>query len=185
MGRHVQLWVWFAIGAGGLLLIAAAVFGGVFTMRVAERRYLLRLISRREAVLAVRQALESAVTRLAEGSDEQLEQFSSDPDSTDRRVLREVESRAQVLADELDAMALPKRLVPAADALGDAAYVVAREAGKIGFDDIDDSALEALGSIDLEAVARVFADASTAIAGVCGLCGMDEDAAVYGGGLYL
>jgi len=179
------MWVTVAIGAGSVLLLVAAVTGGVLAWRAAERRYLLRLISRREAVLAVRQSLESAVMRLAEGSDERLEMFSADADSADRRVLSEVASRAQVLADELDVMALPKRLIPAAKALSDAAYVVSREAGKVPHGENGDQALEMLGSIDLEAVSRVFEAATIAVSSVCELCGVDEDSTVYGGGLYL
>jgi len=179
------MWVTLAIGAGSVLLLVAAATGGVLVWRAAERRYLLRLISRREAVLAVRQALENVVVQLADGSDERLEMFSSDADSADRRVLGEVASRAQVLADELDMMALPKRLVPAAKALGDAAYVVAREAGKVLHDENGDRALEMLGSIDLEAVSRVFEAATTEVSSACGSCGVDEDSTVYGGGLYL
>jgi len=182
---HVSMWVTLAIGAGSVLLLVAAVTGGVLAWRAAERRYLLRLISRREAVLAVRQVLEGAVMRLAEGSDERLEMFSSDADSADRRVLCEVASRAQVLADELDVMALPKRLIPAARALSDAAYVVAREAGKVLHDEKGDRALEELGSIDLEAVSHVFEVATSAVSSACRSCGVDEDSTVYGGGLYL
>lgn len=179
------MWVIVAIGAGGVLLLVAAAAGGVLAWRAAERRYLLRLISRREGVLAVRQALESAVTRLSEGSDERLGLFAWDIESLDRRVLAEVASRARALADELDMMALPKRLIPAANALSDAAYVVAREAGKVPNDMTGDQALEMLGSIDLDDVSRVFEAATVEVASMCRSCGVDEDAAVYGGGLYL
>jgi len=179
------MWVTVATGAGSVLLLVAAVTGGILAWRAAERRYLLRLISRREAVIAVRQVLESAVARLAKGSDEQLETFSSDADSADRRVLGEVAARAQVLADELDVMALPKRLIPAAKALSDAAYVVAREAGKVLHEENGDLALEMLGSVDLEAVSQAFEAATIAVSGACRLCGVDEDSTVYGGGLYL
>lgn len=181
----MALWGWIAVGAGSVLVLVAIVFGGLYGWRAVERRYLLRLISRREAVYAVRQALEDTISRLAEGSDEQLHHFANDPDSLERRTLHEVWIRARYLSDELDTMPLPKRLVPSAALLSDAAYVVSRESGKIHDEDQDDLALEALGSIDLSAVAAVFDAARQAVAAACETCAIDEDATVYGGGLYL
>ena len=181
----MPVWGWVAIGAGGVLLLAAAVIGSILGWRAAERRFLLRLVRRREAIDAVRQALEDVVSHLAQGSDETLNHFAEDPNSIERRTLHEVTSRARILADELDSMSLPKKLVPAADALGDAAYAIAIEAGRVHDEQSDDAAFDALGSIDLTAIAGTYAAATREVQHACEVCGLQEDAAVYGGGLYL
>jgi len=181
----VPIWGWVAIGAGGVLLVAAAAIGSVLGWRAVERRYLLRLVSRREAIDAVRQALDDVVMRLAEGSDETLTHFAEDPDALERRALHEVTSRAAILADELDGMPLPKKLIPAADLLGDAAYAIALEAGKVTDEQVGDAAFAALGSINLTTIAGTYAAATRGVQNACELCGLEEDAAVYGGGLYL
>jgi len=82
-------------------------------------------------------------------------------------------------------MPLPRRLIPAANRLADAAYEVSVEAGKVHDEDIGDLALEALSSIDISAIASVFDAARVEISRVCELCSVEEDASVYGGGLYL
>lgn len=181
----MPLWGGIALIAGAVLLLAAIGVSAFFGWRGLERRYLLRLISRREAVYAVRQALEGAVIRLAEGSDAQLELFAENPDSQERKMLHEVCVRARILRDELDTMSLPKRLVPAADALADAAYIVNAEAAKIGDADRGSVVLGELGTIDLGMVAEVFERAASAVSLTCRVCEVEEDAAVYGGGLYL
>ena len=181
----MPLWGVIALVTGAALLLGALGVMAYLGWRALERRYLLRLISRREAVFAVRQALEDAVVRLAEGSDEQLALFADDPDSQERKMLHEVRIRAQILRDELDSMSLPKRLVPAADALGDAAYIVNKEAAKIRDADKGPVVLTELGTIDLGTVAEVFERAAAAVSLTCQVCDVEEDAAVYGGGLYL
>jgi hypothetical protein len=181
----VPVWGAIALGTGAVLLIGALAVMGFLGWRALERRYLVRLISRREAVYAVRQALEEAVVRLAEGSDEQLALFADDPDSQERKMMHEVRVRAQILRDELDTMSLPKRLVPAAEALGDAAYIVSKEASKIRDSETGPSVLAELGTIDLGTVAEVFERAAAAVSLTCQVCDVEEDAAVYGGGLYL
>ena len=105
--------------------------GAFLGWRALGASLLLTLVRQREAVDAVRQALEDVVMRSRRGSDETLNHFAEDPDAMERRALHEVTSRARMLADELDSMPLPKRLVPAADALGDAAYAIEQEAGKV------------------------------------------------------
>lgn len=181
----MPVWGIIALALGSVLLLGALGVMGYLGWRALERRYLIRLISRREAVYAVRQALEEAVVRLAEGSDEQLEAFANNPDSSERKMLHEVRVRSQILRDELDTMSLPKRLVPAAEALGDAAFVVSTEAAKIKDDDRGTTVLAELGTIDLGTVAEVFERAASAVALTCQVCDIEEDAAVYGGGLYL
>ena len=181
----MPVWGWIAIGAGGVLLLAAAVVGSLFGWRAMERRYLLRLVRRREAIDAVRQALADVVMRLASGTDETLAHFADDPDAIERRALHEVASRARILTDELDSMPLPSRLVPAAAFLADAAYAIEREAGKVHDEQLGDAAFEALGSIDLTAISGSYARATIEVRAVCEVCGLEEDAAVYGGGLYL
>ena len=173
------LWGWIAVGAGSVLVVLALTVGGFYGWRALERRYLLRLISRREAVYATRLALEDTLSRLAEGSDDQLHHFARDVDSLERRALQEVWTRARYLSDELDTMPLPKRLVPAAGMLADAAFAVSHEAGKVHDDDYDDLALDALGSIDLSAIATIFEAARLEISRVCELCSLEEDAAVH------
>jgi hypothetical protein len=181
----VALWGWIAVGVGSVLIVVALVVGALYGWRAIERRYLLRLISRREAVDAARQALEDVLRRLAEGSDEQLHNFAQDPEALERRTMHEVWVRARILSEELDTMPLPRRLVPAASRLADAAYEVSVEAGKVHDEDTGDLALEALSSIDITAIASVFDGARVEISRVCELCSVEEDASVYGGGLYL
>ena len=94
--------------------------------------------------------------RLAQGSDETLNHFAEDPDSIERRALHEVTSRAQILADELDSMPLPKRLIPAAEALGDAAYPSREKRVKSTMTRSATRRFEALGSIDLTAIAGTY-----------------------------
>lgn len=180
----MPLWAWIAIAAGVIVVLAGVTIAGIIGYRAAERRYLLRLIRSREGLDFVRQALGDSLGRLAEGSERELRIFADDPDSAERRALHEVASRSRLLADELDATALPGRLVPAAEALADAAYLIGGEAGRVGDDLRGEAALDALGCIDLDAVETYYRAAISAVQSVCEACGL-EDSAVYGGGLYL
>jgi hypothetical protein len=180
----MPLWAWIAVIAGVIVVLAGVTVAGIFAYRAAERRYLLRLIRSREGLDFVRQALGDSLGRLAEGSARELRAFAEDPDSSERRALHEVASRSRLLADELDGMSLPGRLVPAAEALADAAFLIGREAGRVSDDLRGDAALDALGRIDLDAVETYYRAAISAVQSVCEACGL-EDSAVYGGGLYL
>jgi hypothetical protein len=180
----MPLWAWIAIAAGTIAVLAGATIAGIVAYRAAERRYLLRLVRSREGLDFVRQALGDSLGRLAEGSERELSVFADDPESSERRALHEVASRARLLADELDTTPLPGKLVPAAEALADAAYLIGREAGRVGDELMSDAALEALGCIDLDTVETYYRAAVSTVQGVCEACGL-EDSAVYGGGLYL
>ena len=180
----MPLWGLIAIVAGGVLLAAASILGGFALWRAIEKRQVVRLVGRIEAVESGSAALTDIVTHLANGSDADLLLFAEDATSTDRHALQEVSSQASILSAELDEMPLSKRLVPVAEALADAAYVIAREAGRVGGDVVGDGALEALASVDLGSVVEMVSAARERVEAVCDACGLD-DAAVYGGGLYL
>jgi hypothetical protein len=180
----VPLWAWIAIGAGIVAVAAGGVVAGILSYRAAEQNYVMRLVRWREGVDFVRQALGDSLGRLAEGSDAELRAFADDSDSVERRALHEVASRARLLADELDSTPLPGRAVPAAEALADAAYLIAQEAARVRDEVVGEQALEDLGCVDLDAVETYYAAAAAAVRQVCETCGVDESE-VHAGGLYL
>ena len=180
----MPLWAWIAIGAGVVAVLAGATAVSVLAYRAAEERYVLKLVRWREGVDFVRTALGDSLGRLAEGSEAELRAFADNPDSGERRALHEVAARARLLADELDASPLPSGLTPAAEALADAAFLISKEAGRVGDEAVGEAALDALGCIDLDAVETYYRAAISAVSSVCEACGVD-DSVVYGGGLYL
>lgn len=180
----MSVWSIIFIVLGAVLIAGGLAVAAIFGWRAYERRALLRLLARAEAVEAAAQALDDLLGRLANAQDEELEVFARDPESVERRSLHEVARRAEILKDELDMVRLPKSLAPLADALADAAFVTAREAGCVTDDDIGDSALDKLASVDLEIVRAYTKLARAKLAAACAAAGL-EDTAVYGGGLYL
>ena len=181
---RVSGWAVFAIVLGVLLVLAACAAAGWFGWQYLERRILLRLLVRAEAVEAAVQALEDTVGRLDSAGKAELSAFADDPDSSERRALHEVQSRAQLLQEELDQMPLPRSVVPLAESLADAAYLTALEAGCITDRDTGKAAVKKLKSLDLESVRAYVAQAHARVSTTCAALGL-EDTAVYGGGLYL
>jgi hypothetical protein len=177
-------WAILAIVLGIGLIAGALGAAGYFGWRLLERRLALRLVVRTEAVEAVVQALDDTAQRLAAAGDDELAAFSQDPDSAERRALHEVASRAGILRDELDVMRLPKAMIPIAEALGDVAYLAAKEAGSVTDQDTGHVALEKLGSLDLGKIRDHAIVARSRVSAMCAEYGL-EDTAVYGGGLYL
>ena len=177
-------WAWM-VAAGAVLLVLAA---GVAIYMVLHRRYtrraLMRLIVKAEAVDAAGDALSDVARQVGEGEYEVAEAFAFDPDSVERRALAEVHDRAAILVGELDAMPMPKRLVPVAGALADAAYTVREQAGCVKDGHVGPEALEALAEVDLGLVDTYRKKARILISEACEHYGLD-DTAVYGGGLYL
>lgn len=180
----VPSWVWALVAAGVLILAV----GGVFAYRAIHlqvvRRRIVALIGRRENIEASRRTLEAVMRHLLDESDEDLVAFAYDADSEDRKSLFEIEQRMRMLRDDLDYIPLPSRLVPAAQELADAAHVIAEESGRIE-DDMDaDTVLAALAQIDLSRVSGQVTTARASLHAVAEEFGV-EDAAVYGGGLYI
>lgn len=177
-------WATIALYAGVVILVIASAGGGIIGWRAYARRKLLGLLVRAEAVDAVGKGLADVMARLAEADDEALAEFASDPQSSERRALHEVATRASILADELDRMPLPRGLIVLAEELGDAAYVVAREAARVDDESTGVVALDGLAAIDLAAVRGYTKRARRSLTEACDAMGLDETA-VYGGGLYL
>lgn len=180
----MPLWAAITVGVGVFLVMAALAIAGFFAWRAYTKRVLLRLVSRTEAIESAASALVDALARLSETQDTELEEFANDPESSERRVLHEVASRSRMLADELDTMAVPGSLVPLADSLGDAAYVVGLEAARVGDERLGSDALEDLARIDLASVRGYTQQARYRLRGMCEHYGI-VDTVVYGGGLYL
>lgn len=177
-------WALIAIGAGSVLLLAGVVAIVILSLRAVERRALLRLIGRAEAIESASAALISVVERLAEGSDDEIEVFADDPESVERRALHEVNTRARIVREEVDVMPVPGKLLHVAEALADAAYLVEQESGRVTDDCVGPAALEVIAEVDLAGVKEYVNKARVLIGGACEVCGVD-DTAVYGGGLYL
>jgi len=180
----VSFWGVLVIILGVALLAGALTAAGWHGWKHLERRIVLRLLARAEAVEAAAQALEDTVERLGGASRTEMSVFTKDPDSSERRALHEVHGRARLLQEELDQMPLPKSVVPLAEALADAAYLTAREAGQITDEDIGRAATSKFKRIDLEIVRAYAAQAHAKVSATCEEYGI-EDTAVYGGGLYL
>lgn len=181
----MPLWAGIAAVVVGVLVVGAAgVAAAVFGWRAYVRRVLLRLVSRMEAIEAAGQALTETVSRLAVADDEVLAEFAQDSESSERRALHEVSTRAHLIAYELDRMPLPRALVPMTEALADAAVVIDREASRVQDPHEGASALEALTSVDLSAVGAYMTSAREELNHACATHGL-SDTVVYGGGLYL
>lgn len=173
-------WGWWAIGgAGALVAVVGVVLLGLVAWRRQERRYVVRLVARREAMRAGMRTLAEVVGRLAEDTDEELMSFVTDERHLDRKALVEVSRQQTIMRDELDGLALPKRLWDTADALTTAAAVLASEAGRVGEHAGADEALTALGQIDLARAREAVRVADAAVHDLCEHFDV-EDAAVYG-----
>ncbi len=180
----IALWLWIVL----VLALIAAVVGAFFGVRYAAfrvvRRYVVRMVGAKEQVLASRRTLEAVMRHLADESDEALIAFSTDPHNVDRRAFAEVNVRMGIVRDELDTKRIPARIVPVAEALADAAHVIAEESGRIHDEMSAELVLEAVGSMDLARVSRQFDKAASLLADACAEYEV-EDAAVYGGGMYI
>jgi hypothetical protein len=113
-----------------------------------------------------------------------LLEFASDPEAVDRKALVEEYQRCVLLEDELRTIPMPKKLIPAADALADVAESLAKEAGRIADGHSEDEVLEALSQLDLDAVGTRADEADVLMKDALEYYDV-EDTAVYGGGLYI
>lgn len=148
------------------------------------RRSLLAIVKRREAVRAADRALREVLASLAEAGDAQLVLFATGSSSEERRAVKELEARMRIVADELGAMGLPKRLWRSATLLQDAAEAVLAEAGKVDAQDEAGGVVEALSRIDLTRIDQASGEADEELDGLLDEYGL-HDPAVYGGGLYI
>jgi hypothetical protein len=181
----VPSWAWWI--AAGLLaaLIAVGAYYAVRSIyRRLSRRYLVQVVGRREGVLASRRTLEAVVRHLADEDDAKLQHFASHPEDEDRRALTEVARRMEIAAEELDTMPLPRSLWPAAMALADAAYIIGKEAGRVGETADPAEVFSSLANVDIARARDQFEAADAMVKEAAERFDLDE-AAVYGGGLYI
>jgi hypothetical protein len=166
-----------------LLTGLVAFLGRVLYLRQV-RRSLLRLITAREAVRAAERGLQQVLQHLVEADNEAFGAFAADPASEDRRALEELAGRMRITADELKALALPKRLWGVAERIESAARAVADQAGGVGEATGQDAVLERLAAIRLQDVHELMASADESLDPVLEAYKVREPS-VYGGGLYI
>lgn len=169
-------------GVAALALIGLAITGLVLWRR-SMRRELQRLLGRREAIQSALRTVERVVSSLADASDGDLVAFALDGDAEDRRALGEVASQMRIQRDELAVQALPKSLHESADALGEAAGALADQTERTGVVE-GVEVLNALAAIEFSSVRTQLLRADVAVRELAERFGVDE-AAVYGGGMYI
>ena len=177
-------WLWIVIGIGAAAVVTAVVVVALSVWNGIAKRHVVQLLGKREEARSVRRAVEEIVTSLRDGSEARRTEFAEDPDGIERHSLLELTQRARALAEEVNTMPMPARIVPAAEALADAADILAEESGKVGEGSVGPATLEALDSIDLDRVDRIFEHAFGLIAAVRDAYHVD-DSTVFGGGLYI
>jgi hypothetical protein len=180
----VEWWVYII---ALVAIIAAAVGGAVLGRWLYQRqvrRSLVRLLGRRESVLAAVDGLGRVIEHLLGDEEDAMGRFAADAASEDRRAVADVASRMRIAADDLHSMALPKRLWPIAEEMERAARAVAAQAGRVGEAATPDEALDALAAIKLGDVRADIAAANEHLQPLLDAFRV-SDPAVYGGGLYI
>lgn len=178
------VWVYVIIAVAGIALVAAIVIAAMLLWQRQVRLALIGLTGRREAVMAAYRALESVFSALADSDVDELTAFATDPTSVHRKSLEELQTRMKIQADELADLPLPKAQWKAADLLGVAAGRLASEVGGVGEAQDPEAVLEAVGAVDVAAITEALNPANEEIDRLLVEMGI-EDAAVYGGGLYI
>jgi len=176
-------WIPYAIiAATAVILAAVTVILARLAWRRQVRRFLVGLMSRREAISAALNTAEAVIRTLGQGSVEELLAFAQ-AGSEERRALAEIAERMRMEATEVADLALPKALWPLADSLGAAANGLAVQAGGVG-DAGGEGVLDALEVLDLKHVRAALEEADGHIAAAATVYDL-TDPSVYGGGLYI
>ncbi len=183
--ESLPLWAYIVGGvvAGGLLCVGLFFFAR--RMRKSFiRRYIVRLLRGSEGIAAGRRTLHRIITDLAEADDDALIDFASNGQNDDRHAMADLVENMTALAYELNTMPLPKVLVGIGENLADVATSISRQTGVIVKAEEPDIVFDALGALDTGAVAAAHEAAIDMLHEIGQRYDM-EDAAVYGGGLYI
>jgi len=153
-------------------LIAATVVLSRLAWRRQLRRYLMDLAGRRDVIGTGLSSARAVAGTLVELDTDGLVAFAQNA-SDERTALAEIAARMRMEASELEALALPKRLWPPADALGQAATTLAAQAGAVG-EATGVDAIDGLAGLDLEAVQAFISQADEEIRSASEACGLTE-----------
>ena len=159
-------------------LIAATIVLARLAWRRQVRRYLMDLVGRRDVIGTGLSSAQAVVRTLAESDTDGLVAFAQN-DSDERTALSEIAARMSIEASELEAVALPKRLWPLADALGEAARTLAAQTGAVG-EATGLDAIDGLAGLDLEVVRAFISRADEEIRSVSEACRL-TDPTMYDG----
>lgn len=172
------------IAIGAVLVLGLVVYLARMSYRGSVRRALRSLIQLKEGVKALVGGVTEARSRLLRAeSAERRREFVFVPTSPERAPFVDLTDRARQLVDELDALAMPKRLVKLAEGLADIAYIVERDVISMLAAD-GNSALEQLERLDTRRLAEAIGVAEEQLDIVAIKYGIKE-VGVYKGGLYV
>lgn len=178
-----ELLIYTAIGAGSVAVIATIILFARLAWRRQVRRYIVTLVGGREAVKTAFRTVGKVSERLSVANDSELIAFALDPSAEERRTLGDIAERMAISAEDLQTIALPKRLRPAANTLADAASLLGAQVVRASSGE-GVEVLDALGEFDLVAVVSLLEAADAMIGALRERYGAVDDA-VYGGGLYI
>jgi thioredoxin-like negative regulator of GroEL len=180
----MEWWVYVLafIGALAVGLIAALLGRWLYFRQI--RNSLVKLLGRREAMAAAGRGMQSVMEHLLGSDEEALTLFAEDPESDDRRALEDIAARMTLTADDLRALALPKRLWPVAEEMERAARAIGEQASRVREAGTPDAALDALGRIRMQEIRDEMTAVNGRLEPLLDAFRVD-DPAVYGGGLYI
>ncbi len=174
----------FVIGVGAVISLGVVAWVIRALYRSSVRRSIRGLVQSKEAVKALLGGITESRLRLMSptAADKRIA-FANDMDSTERMGFADLNSRARILVDELDAMPVPKRVMPIAEALGDIAFLAERAVDTV-YGTKGDAAIEALQSIDVERLTNAMETVEERLEQLAVFYGITE-ITVYKGGLYV
>lgn len=180
MFRESLPYILIAVAAAALIAVTVVV--ARLAWRNQVRRYIVGLMRSREAIGAALKTVESAVLALSRGTVQDIVDFAG-PTSEGRHTFEEIGARMRIEKQELAELPLPKQLWPLAEALGEAASVLAAQTTGVGQATGED-AMDALMAVDV-ARARISLDSADGVIATLSTEYDLTDPAVYGGGLYI
>lgn len=174
----------FVVGVGVVLSIGVVAWLIRAAYRGAMRRTIRTMLQAKEGVKALIGGIVESRNRIVAASAVQArERFIEDIHSPERLGFIDLDSRARIIVDELDSMAMPKSLIPIAEALADIAFLIERNVDAVhGGKGVE--ALAALEAIDVERLTGAMATVEERLEQLAVLYGITE-VAVYKGGLYV
>lgn len=174
----------FVVGVGAVISLGIVAWVIRVLYRSSVRRSIRNLVQSKEAVKALVGGIAESRSRLmSPQADDKRIAFANDMNSIERLGFADLNSRARILVDELDAMPIPKRVMPIAEALGDIAFLAERAVDTV-YGTKGNDAIDTLNAIDVERLTTAMETVEERLEQLAVFYGITE-ITVYKGGLYV